>query len=237
MPENSFAGDVAERIQKLLRRAATKNYVTFQMVVTGRAQIERDIQNHVLEEGREYKNRFRVFNSRLKTIHDESAWFPFPRALVEFNKNYNQGAANVNWALTANFHSPESFRKAQTLVEKETERLEKLENRLKFLRIVRDSTLFVLSMMETFLWLEIIGIIVIFVVMPLVLLYGDRIGLDFTVGALSKDRWQVQKALFFLITVLSVGLAGLRTILRFERVRDAILVKGKKGIQQKRKAK
>lgn len=235
MPENPFAGSIAERIQKLLTRATIKNYVVFQMIVTGRSQVERDIQSHVLEEAREFKNRFRAYNSRLRVIHDESAWFPFPKALVEFNKNYNESAANINWALTANFHSPETFRKAQHLVEQEQERLDKLESRLRFLRIVRDSTLFVLSMMQTFLWLEILGIVLIFMLLPLLLYYGDKIGLDMAVGVLSTERWQVQKALFLVLTVVALGLAGLRTLLRFERVRDNILAKGKAGTVRKKK--
>jgi len=137
--------------------------------------------------------------------------------------------ANNNWALKANFHTPETFRKAQMLMEQEGERLKKLENRLKFLRVVRDSTLFVLVMTETFLWLQIIGLILIFAALPLFIFYGDKVGLDLLATALAKDRWPVQKALLILLTVFSLGVAGLRTILRFESIRDAILSKARAG--------
>ena len=229
LPDNIFAGEVAERIDKILERAHIENYVAFQMLVTGRMRIERDIQAHVLAEARAYKDRFKANTQRLKQIHEESAWFPFPRTLVEFNRSYNEGVANNNWALQANFHTPEAFRKAQMLVEQEGERLKKLEGRLRFLRIVRDSTLFVLTMAETFLWLEIVGLILIFAVLPLFIFYGDKVGMEALASTLAKERWPVQKALLILVTVLAAGIAGLRTILRFETMRDKLLEKAKSG--------
>ena len=237
MPGHPFAEQVTERIHRLLQVTSVKNYVAFQMLVVGRMQLEKDIQGFVLQEARDFKNRFRLFGERLKVIHEESAWFPFPRALVEFNKSYNQSVANMNWAMTANFHSPAVFRKAQMLVEQESERLKHLEGRLKFLRIVRDSTLFILSVVESFFWIEIVGILLIFVVLPLFILYGDKIGLDFVVGAIANERWQVQKALFLVVTVVAIGIAGLRTIFRFERIREKILAKAKaSAIERAREA-
>ncbi len=237
LPDNSFAGEIAGRIDALLERTGVENYVAFQKLATGRLRIERDIQTHVLSEAKECKECFKTGAQRLKQIHAESAWFPFPGTLVAFNRSYNEGVANNNWALRANFHSPESFRKAQTLMEQETERLKHLEGRLKFLRIVRDSTLFVLTMAETFLWLEVVGIILIFAVLPLLIVYGDRVGLGALATSLAQDRWPVQKALLILLTGFSVIVAGFRTILRFEKVRDKILAKAHGGQVSPRKGK
>ncbi|MDL2291059.1 tetratricopeptide repeat protein [Desulfovibrio sp. OttesenSCG-928-F20] len=229
LPDNEFAGRIAERIDKVLQLASIRNYVTFQMLSAGRAQIERDIQTHVMLEAKSYKNRFKVYGERLRIIHEESAWFPFPGTLVEFNRSYNEGVANLNWAMTANFHTPEAFRKAQTLMDKEGERVKKLEKRLRFLRIVRDGTLFILSMVQTFLWLEIIGIILIFMVLPLLLYYGDKLGFEQLTAIISRDRWLVQKALFIVVTLLAIGIAALRTLFSFERIRDKILAKAKEN--------
>lgn len=230
LPDNAFAGEIAGRIAAMLERTAVENYVAFQMLASGRMRIERDIQEYTLSEAREYKERFKANTARLKLIHEESAWFPFPRTLVEFNRSYNEAVANNNWALKANFHRPEAFRKAQMLIEQESERLKRLERRLKFLRIVRDSTLFVLTMAETFFWLEIVGLILVFAFVPLLLFYGDKVGLDFLADSMVKDRWPIQKALLILLTVFAVGVAGLRTILRFENVRDKIFTKAKAGL-------
>lgn len=228
-PDSDFAAQTAERIDKVLQIESVKNYVAFQRLVTGRVRIEKDIQAHVLQQAKDYKAAFRSYSNRLKAIHEESAWFPFPRALVDFNRSFNEGVANVNWAMTANFHAPEPFRKAQMLVEQERERIKKLEGRLKFLRVVRDSTLFVLSMTQTFFWVEIAGCLLIFAVLPLFLLYGDKLGFESAVTVFSRDRWPVQKALLIVVTILAVAVAGLRTLLRFESIRDKILSKAKEG--------
>jgi hypothetical protein len=236
MPGHPFAEEVTERIHRLLQGSSVKNFVAFQTLVMGRVQLERDIQNFVAQEARAFKSRFRQFAERLKVIQEESAWFPFPRALAEFNKSYNQGVANMNWAMTANFHTRDVFRKAQTLADQESERVRQLEGRLKFLRMVRDATLFTLSVTQSFFWMELVGILLIFVILPLLLLYGDKLGLEGAVNALARDRWQLQKALFLVITVLAAGIAGVRTILRFERIRGKILAKAKEAAIARAKA-
>lgn len=230
MSDNPFATEVAERIEKVLGIASVRNFVAFQLLVTGRMRLEKEIQAHVMQEAKSYKGKFRSFGVRLKEIHEESAWFPFPSVLVEFNRSFNEGVANANWAMTANFHAPDFFKKAQMLAEQEEKRLKKLEGRLRFLRIVRDATLFVLSMLETFFWLELVGCILIFAALPLFLYYGDKFGFDFAVDAFTKERWQVQKALLILVSALALGIASLRTIFRFEKIRDKILNKAKAGV-------
>lgn len=236
LPDNPFALEVAERIEKVLAIASVHNYVAFQLLMTGRMRIEKDIQAYVMREAKSYKNTFRSFGLRLKDIHEESAWFPFPKVLVEFNRSFNEGVANVNWAMTANFHSPESFKKAQAFAEQEEKRIKKLEGRLRFLRIVRDSTLFVLSMAETFFWLELVACILIFAVLPLFLYYGDRLGFDFAVEAFKQERWQVQKALIIFVSALVLAIASLRTILRFETIRDKILAKARDSVVKPKNA-
>ena len=96
-----------------------------------------------------------------------------------------------------------------------------------FLRVVRDSTLFLLAVGETFLWLEVAAIICIFALIPILLVYGDKIGMDLAASVIAKQRWDVQKALFIVLSVVALGIAALRTVLRFERIRDKVLTKAK----------
>lgn len=227
VPGNEFAAEMAGRIENLKQLGSIRNFVAFQRLHKGRLGLEKDMQSHVLKEAREFKNRFRSFTNRLKIIHEESIWFPFPSVLVEFNRSYSKSVANVNWALRSNFHTPEAFKRAQAMMEEESLRLKKLEKRLAFLRIIRDATLFILSMLETFFWLMVVGLLCIFVIMPLVMIYGDKFGLDMAGSLIAQERWQVQKGLFFAVTVIAVGIAVLKTVLRFERIRDKILAKAK----------
>ncbi len=236
VPDNPFAAKAEERIAHLLKVGSTANYVAYQIMCNGRAALERDIQMFVSRTGKEFKSLFHSYTTRLDKIQQEAAWFPFPRAMVDFNKNFNHCVAALNWALKANFHMPDAFKKAQTLAEDGEERLKKLEKKMRFLRLVRDSTLFLLSVAETFLWLEVAGIIFIFALLPLILFYGDKVGLDLTASAIAKQRWEVQKALFFIISVVALGVAGLRTVMRFERIRDKVFAKAKsKRVERKTK--
>ncbi len=227
MPDQPFAGQLDEKIRKLMQLTDVSNYVAFQMLSTGRKQLEKELQAYVAQEGRELKAKFKGFTERLQVIHDEAAWFPFRRALRDFNKMYNAAAANMNWAARTGLHVPEAFKKAQMLAVQEEERLKKMEARMRFLRIIRDSTLFLLSVGESFFWVELCGVILIFIVLPLILVYGGRIGLDIPSSIFVKDRWDVQKALFIIVSVLSLVVAAMRTILRFEVIRDKIMAKAR----------
>jgi tetratricopeptide (TPR) repeat protein len=233
--DHPFAEKMAEQIRKLLQLESVSNYVAFQMLVSGRTRVEQEMRTFIERENRAMKSKFKEYSERLQAIHKESNWFPFPSALVDFNKTYNQSVLNLNWANAANFLLPDAFRKAQTLMEQEGERLKKLEGRLKFLRIIRDATLFLLSVAETFFWCELAGIILIFVLMPLLLIYGDKIGMDWTASLIAEERWGVQKALFFVVSILALGVASLRTILRFETIRDKILAKAGRAPRRKGK--
>lgn len=227
LPGNIFVDSMAERIDKLQGITSIHNYVAFQSLSTGRAQLEKELQMYIAKQAREFKDQFKSFTEELRAIHDESAWFPFPGALVEFNKSCSQSVVNMNWALRTNFHVPEAFRKAQMMVDQEAERMKRLKGRMRFLRIIRDSTLFVLSFAESFFWIELSGILLIFVLLPLVLVYGDRIGLDMAANLLTKERWQVQKVFLLMLTVFAVGAAALRTVLRFEAIRDKVFAKAR----------
>lgn len=220
--EHPFTAYAAERIAMLQRFAGVKNYVAFHMVINGRMSVEKDLQLRVNQEGRDLKGRFKGYMARLVTIRDEAAWFPFPRILVDFNKDFNLCAASLNWALKTNFQEGETFKQAQTLAETEGERLQKLEGKLRFLRVVRDSTLFVLIMGRTFLWLEVLGLLLSLVAMPLALYYGERAGATWATGLLSAQKWQVQKVLVLGLSVLAIGFSALRTAVVFEKKRDKL---------------
>lgn len=196
--------------------------MAFQMLINGCASIERELQARVAREGRELKERFKGYMERLTRVRDEAAWFPFPSLLIEFNRDYNKCAANLNWAIRTHFQTAESFKKAQATVETEMDRIKKLESRLKFLRIVRDATLFTLFMGRTFMWMEIGILLCILVVLPLSIYYGDKAGASWALGLASAEKWQVQKLLIMFFSLFALGLAALRTALSFEKRKDRL---------------
>ena len=226
-PEHPFAAQAAERILRLQDMIKFHNYVPYQAAIQGRIGLERDMQQLVGRESREFRNSFKSYLEKLAHIRDEAAWFPFPRIMVEFNKNYNQCAVSLNWAMRTNLNTPDAFRRAQVIAVAEEERIAKLEKRLRFLRLIRDTTLFSLTLLRTFFWLEIAGLLLVLVALPLLIFYGEKSGADWGLQALVGQRAGVQKAATFIVSFLALGIALLRTVLRFERVRDTVLEKAR----------
>ena len=228
-PDHPFAEKTAERIKRLQDLGKYHNYVPYKAAMQGRQAIEKDMQQIITKESREFRSKFKECLDKLAYIQREAAWFPFPRVMVEFNKNYNQCAASLNWAMQSNLHSPEAFRRALVMATEEEKRIEKLEKRLRLLRLIRDVTLFFLSMARTFFWLEVVGLLLVLVVLPLLLYYAQKTGAQWPITTLAGQQWQVQKAATFIISFLALGIAVLRTVLRFEKIRDALLEKARKA--------
>ncbi len=226
-PDHPFTVQAEERIRRLQEMAKYSNYVPYMAAIQGRLALEKDMQQLIARESRDFRNRFRSYLEKLAVIRDEAAWFPFPRIMVEFNKNYNQCAASLNWAMQTNLAMAEPFRRAQLIAVAEEERIAKLERRLKLLRLIRDVTLFGLTLLRTFFWLEIIGLLLVLVVLPLLLFYAQKTGSSWAVSALAGQQWQVQKIATFLISFLAFAVALLRTVLRFEKIRDGLLEKAR----------
>ncbi|MBG0772089.1 tetratricopeptide repeat protein [Oleidesulfovibrio alaskensis] len=235
--EHDFAKAALERAEKLGALGEVNNYVSFITLSRGRERLERDLHARVNLETKELKARFRRNMDRLAYIRDEAAWFPFPRVLVDFNKDYNLCAANLNWALQTQFGVAETFKKAQKVGETEEERLKGLEGKLRFLRIVRDSTLFMLILGKTFFWLELVGLLLVLVGLPLSVYYGERAGAEWATGLLVKEKWQIQKGLILILSTAALGFAALRTTLVFDKKRNKLLEQGKKSSSGAKKKK
>ena len=232
-PDHPFAEQATDRIQRLKDLARYKNYVPYVAAIHGRIALERDMQQIISRESRDFRNKFKGYLDKLTYIQKEAAWFPFPRIMVEFNRNYNICAASLNWAMQSNLHTPEAFRRALVMSTEEDERIERLEKRLKLLRLIRDATLFCLTFVKTFFWIEVVGLLLVLVVLPLGLYYAQKTGVSLPLGALAGQQWQVQKAATFIISFAALLIALLRTVLRFDKIRDSLLDKARKAEQVK----
>jgi tetratricopeptide (TPR) repeat protein len=226
-PEHEFMLQSVSRIAKLFELSAVRNFVPYTMMVKGRLALEKDMQSRINVDSKNFKTRFQNFILRLAEIRDEAAWFPFPRVLGEFNKNYNACAANLNWVLKNNMRSPDIFHKAQEISEREEDRIKTLEKRLKFLRIIRDGTLFGLIAMRKFLWIEVIGLAIILAIFPLLIYYGQKVGLNWISRVFIEEQWSIQKGAIIVISMVAIVISGLLTILRFEAIREKTFAKAK----------
>ncbi len=234
--DHPFAVQAVDRIHRLKDLTKYHNYVPYIAAILGRTALERDMQQVISRESRDFRNKFKGYLQKLAYIQKEAAWFPFPRIMVEFNKNYNQCAASLNWALQSNLHTPEAFRRALIMSTDEEERITRLEKRLKFLRLIRDATLFFLTLFKTFFWMEVVGLLLVLVIPPLLLYYAQKTGATWPMGTLTGQQWQIQKAATFIISFIALTIALLRTVLRFEKIRDSLLDKARKAEQAKQQA-
>ena len=199
------------------------NYASFLQVIERRPALEKEVNDNIQREIEELQNRFKHYLTLLQEIRDEASWFPFPKILREFSKEFNEAAGIINWAFASNFYEVDNYTRAENTTKQLDELLRSLKKRLKFLRLVRDSTLFTLTLGRTFFWIEIIGLIICFVGVPGVVLYGEYMGLGWLKGILSSQQWEIQKVLVIVVSLLALGLAALRSTVIFDRKRDALI--------------
>lgn len=220
--EHPKAEQLRERIAGLKRQAEIENYVAFSRVAQGRLSLSKELMNLVDDESRRMKAQYQSLMERLRVIQSEASWFPFPRILVEFNKDFNFCARSLNWALTQHFQMAENFRKAIDLLDNVQNRLEKLESQLKTLKIVRDSTLFLLILGKTFFWLEIIGLVLGLVLLPLGIWYAQDMNYSWAVAMDESEKWAIRKGVVLILSVTALALAALRTALVFEKRKERL---------------
>jgi tetratricopeptide (TPR) repeat protein len=217
----------AERLGASLRDlrvlAEVKNYVACLQVRSGRPLLEKDLAEAIRQDTEQLQERYKRYLTILQNVRDEASWFPFQNILVSFNKEFNECANVINWAFTSNFKEPEIYKKAAEHTAGIEESLRDLKKRLKVLRIVRDTTLFVLTMGKTFFWVEIISLFLCFILVPGIIYFGDRIGLGMLQETLAGQLWEIQKVLVLIVTVVAAGIAALRSTLVFDKRRDRLL--------------
>ncbi len=226
-PEHPSHGLLNGKVEELQRIAAIKNYMAFLHVIKMRPFVDKEIEEFIQRQIEVIQERYKFYLNDLQNIRDEAAWFPFPKLLRDFSREFNEAASILNWAFSANFHEAENFKRAQDTKTEVEGLLQGLKRRLKILRAMRDGTLFTMTFGKTFLWIEGIGLLLCLLGIPAIVLFGDSIGLSWLKALLASQQWEIQKVLVGIVTVMSFGLAMLRSTITFERQRDNYLEKAK----------
>ena len=211
------------KIKKLEGLSGIQNYIAFLKVLESRPALEKELEDCIQREIEELRNRYKHYLDVLQEIRDEASWFPFPSVLREFSADFNECAGLINWAFACNFNDAETFKRAQGTISRINELLRQLKKRLRFLRTVRDGTLFALLMGKTFMWVEIVGLLLCFIGVPIIVFWGEFLHLGWLKNLLGENQWSVQKVLAIIVTVIAVGVGALRTTLIFDRRREQLL--------------
>ncbi|MDR0467172.1 MAG: hypothetical protein LBH94_07440, partial [Deltaproteobacteria bacterium] len=235
-PEHDTVSRVGEAVRELRRLAEVKNYVACLHVRDIRPELEKDFAESTQKEIELLQARFKRYLQILEYIRDEATWFPMPGLLMAFNKEFNECAGVINWAFSSNFQEADSYKQALTVTTEVEERLQALKKRLKFLRMVRDATLFALTFGKSFLWVEIFSLLLCFLSVPGLVYFGDQVGLGWLRDLLAGQLWEIQQVLVLIVTVVALSISALWSTFIFERRRDKFIAKAKEQREKEQQA-
>ncbi len=221
--DHAVAGKIRKKLEKLFQSVSIRNYLAASNVTNQRPILEEDLEKlqdferDVLRQG--YKNYLKI----LEHIRDEASWFPFPSALKEFNKEFNEAATILNWAYKADFKTADDYKKAKKEAARLTELLTSLEKNLKFIRTVRDSALYGMILARNFLLFEIIFIILAAAPVFIFGIYGDGFGFGWLQRMIRQNFWELQSMLLTIVSISALAMASLRTTVVFEKEKNKLL--------------
>lgn len=216
-PDHEFTAKAKRQIDALLAVAEIENFAIFHKLIQGRVRVEKSMRDRIESEIKTLTKQAEYFRDRLKRIHEDISWFPFPRALREFNKDFNFCVTKLNWVKQQHFKVAKNFRLSHEFFKQVDEKLAKLGTRLVTLRIVRDSTLFVLLLGKSFMWLEIVGLGLALLAMPASVFLAENYDIGWISSTIEGQRWNIQKGLVIVVSFLAFGVSLLRTALVFEK--------------------
>jgi tetratricopeptide (TPR) repeat protein len=214
--DHPFLKESLERANMVSELAKIDNYVSYTRVVKAFDALQTDLHQTVEKEIAAINSQLKDIHEELKIIHHEAAWFPFSKLLREFNKDFNACATKLNWMRTTSLQVAANFRKGQDYVAEIETSINLLKTRLVTLRIVRDATLFVLLLGKSFMWLELVGLALSLIAVPCVIYLAQRTGQTWLAGILAGQKWQVQKGLVVIVSILAMAVASLKTAVSFE---------------------
>lgn len=207
------------RAEVLSELVKIKNFFSFHRLVKEYDLLQKDLHQTVEAEIKAINTRLKEIHEELKDIHHEAAWFPFGKLLREFNKDFNACATKLNWMRSTSLQVAANFRKAQDYIDEIGTAIALLRARLVTLRIVRDATLFVLLLGKSFMWLELIGLALSLIVVPGLIFLAQKTGQAWLAGVLSDQKWQVQKGLVIIVSIVAMAVAAIKTAVSFEKKR------------------
>ncbi|WP_176629183.1 tetratricopeptide repeat protein [Desulfolutivibrio sulfodismutans] len=215
-PEDAYLKETTARIQALAKLGTIKNYVAYKDVVTEVRTLREAIAAKLDSEIKNIQARRQAQFEELKSIQREAAWFPFPKLLKDFNRDFNFCAAKLNWMRTTTLNLPENFRKSQEALPFVDERIKTLRSRLVSLRIVRDSTFFTMLLGRNFMWMEIAGLAMALLLVPLFVYGLNQFGQGAMADMVERQKWQLQKGLVIVLSIMAMGLAAIKTAITFD---------------------
>ena len=214
--EHEFSREIQKKFELLRAYGQIENYVYVRKLAAGCRALEEEIESRIEAEVSRLSRKVEVYFERLKEIMREASWFPFPKLLRDFNRDFNYCAEKMHWMYTQYLKNAENFRKGQAYSLEVEERLDRLQKRLLTLRLLRDGTFFMLLLGRNFLWMQLLGLGLALILMPLIVyLAGGSTG--YVAELIMAQKWNLQKGLILVLSIVAMGGAALRTAITFEK--------------------
>ncbi len=221
-PEHEYMEKTRGKLDVLQRLTKVENFVAFKRLQSGVASMESEMQERIANEIKLVEKRGSILLERLIEVQREASWFPFPKLLREFNRDFNFCADKLNWMKVQNLHSAENFRKGHTYLGEVDDRLHVLQGRLVTLRVIRDATFFVLLLGRNFIWMELVGLGVAIILVPLIIYGMQNYIAGSAVDLLLKEKWQLQKGLILILSIVAMAMSALKTAIIFEKRKEQL---------------
>lgn len=223
---HEFAADAAKFMERMSRLAKIENYVAFSHLISGVAKLKEEIEKRVEYEIKVINKKIEIFRDQLIEIRGEASWFPFPKLLTEFNADFNYCATKIHWIKSQPLNVAETFRKTQKYLIQIEDRLKKLKGRLVTLRVVRDSTLFVMLLGRNFIWLEVIFLGLALLCIPLLVYYSTNVHSNFLIDMIIRQKWEFQKGLILILSILALAVSAFKAAVVFEKRKRELFAYG-----------
>ncbi|MEF2146410.1 MAG: tetratricopeptide repeat protein [Desulfovibrionaceae bacterium] len=224
--DHEFYESARHGIERMKKLAGINNYVAFRELSRDLALFEDKLKRQVDRDVKRMHKRVDFLVERIKDVQKEASWFPFPKLLREFNRDFNLCVEKINWINHQYIKSAENFRQAAHYIGEVEAHLAKLKSRLVTLRIVRDTTLFVLLLGRTFIWFELIGLGLGLVGLPAAIYFTRGMENVWIVDMIRDQQWEFQKGLILILSVMALLLSLLKTAISFERKKKALFERG-----------
>ena len=214
---HSYYETASQELERLRQLGETNNYVAYRQLINGAEKFQGVLDNEIKREIKRIDANLDYQSERVRTIQKEAAWFPFPKLLLEFNRDFNFCVDKINWIRTQRLKDPDNFRKSLIYIDEIEDHIDSLQKRLVTLRIVRDSTLFVLMLGRNFIWLELLSLGLALVAVPALIYFTQDVTGNWIVDSVREQRWEVTKGLVIIVSILCLALAAVRSALTFDR--------------------
>ncbi|MBR4742427.1 MAG: hypothetical protein IK079_05990, partial [Desulfovibrio sp.] len=227
-----FRSTFNSKLESVESLGEVKNYIAYLKIIEQRPILEEELNSNIEKIVDELRNRYKAYLNDLQIVRDEFSWFPFPVAMRDFGRSFNDAAEILNWAYSHDFNDVNIYKEASGRLKDLGALRKDLRMRLHSLQLVRDGTLFAMTMGKTFFITEIVGLVLSFIFLCVVFFFGSSLHLEWLSNMISANKISILEVLVVVITVMALGIAALRTTLVFDSRRDALVAKAKKKREQ-----